>query len=615
MRKHKPSVSHRLRLPAPLILRGEMEAVRPELGAPPRLLSTRLLFPLLLLLLLLLSPGSSASSSTTWDLVLLHTNDVHGRVEETSKRSGTCGKSGECFAGVARRATVIKRIRGSESNVLLLDAGDQFQGTVWFNYYKGAEAAHFMNKLQYSIMAFGNHEFDNGVEGLMKPFMQQIRCPVVSANIRVDDTLAATFGTSFQPYRILMVDGQKVGVVGYTSRETPALSKPGPHLQFEDEVTSLQPHVDKLKTLGVDKIIALGHSGFTMDKEIAKKVRGVDVVIGGHSNTFLYTGTPPSSEVPAGLYPFMVTSDDGRKVPVVQAYAFGKYLGYLKVTFDKDGHVVSSTGNPILLNSSIPQDPEFLADVEEWKKNLANYSSQVIGQTLVLLNGDTTECRYRECNLGNLICDAMVANNIRSSDGVQWNHVSASIFNGGGIRASIDELSRNGSITMEDLISVLPFGGTFDLVQLKGSTLRKAFEHSVKRYGESTGEFLQVSGLHVEFDLSKPPGSRVKSLSILCIDCRIPLYEPVKDEEVYRIVVPSYLVTGGDGFSMIKNETLKHNSGDLDITVVSNYITQRQKVYPAVEGRIKIYNSAPGLSGLTMSLVLLGLLWTLCATL
>ncbi|KAG7220186.1 hypothetical protein INR49_018407 [Caranx melampygus] len=579
MRKHKPSVSHRLRLPAPLILRGEMEAVRPELGAPPRLLSTRLLFPLLLLL----SPGSSASSSTTWDLVLLHTNDVHGRVEETSKRSGTCGKSGECFAGVARRATVIKRIRGSESNVLLLDAGDQFQGTVWFNYYKGAEAAHFMNKLQYSIM---------------------IQCPVVSANIRVDDTLAATFGTSFQPYRILMVDGQKVGVVGYTSRETPALSKPGPHLQFEDEVTSLQPHVDKLKTLGVDKIIALGHSGFTMDKEIAKKVRGVDVVIGGHSNTFLYTGTPPSSEVPAGLYPFMVTSDDGRKVPVVQAYAFGKYLGYLKVTFDKDGHVVSSTGNPILLNSSIPQDPEFLADVEEWKKNLANYSSQVIGQTLVLLNGDTTS-----------VATGNVANNIRSSDGVQWNHVSASIFNGGGIRASIDELSRNGSITMEDLISVLPFGGTFDLVQLKGSTLRKAFEHSVKRYGESTGEFLQVSGLHVEFDLSKPPGSRVKSLSILCIDCRIPLYEPVKDEEVYRIVVPSYLVTGGDGFSMIKNETLKHNSGDLDITVVSNYITQRQKVYPAVEGRIKIYNSAPGLSGLTMSLVLLGLLWTLCATL
>lgn len=166
------------------------------------------------------------------------------------------------------------------------------------------------------------------------------------------------------------------------------------------------------------------------------------------------------------------------------------------------------------------------------------------------------------------------------------------------------DVSSAGSITMEDLISVLPFGGTFDLVQLKGSTLRKAFEHSVKRYGHSTGEFLQVSGIfdfissifrlltelmpfsststfvhaelltdvstsvtfptgfHVEFDLSKPPGSRVRSLDILCTQCRVPQYEPVEDEAVYTVVLPSYMMTGGDGFSMIKNETLKHNSGE-----------------------------------------------------
>ncbi|XP_035534500.1 snake venom 5'-nucleotidase-like [Morone saxatilis] len=521
------------------------------------------------------------------------------------------GGGGGCFAGVARRATVINRIRSSQSNVLLLDAGDQFQGTVWFNYYKGAEAAHFMNKLRYDAMAFGNHEFDNGVEGLMKPFMEKIKCPVLSANIKPDETLAATFGSSFLPYKILTVGSERVGVVGYTSQETPALSKPGPHLRFEDEVTALQLQVDKLQTLGVNKIIALGHSGFTVDQEIARKVRGVDIVIGGHTNTFLFTGPPPSSEVPAGPYPLMVRSGDGRQVPVVQAYAFGKYLGHLKVTFDDAGNVVKSTGKPILLDSSVPQDPDFLADVEEWKKNLANYSAQVVGQTLVFLNGTTEECRFRECNLGNLICDAMVNNNVRLSDDVQWSHISAAIFNGGGVRTSVDETTRNGSITMEDLISVLPFGGTFDLVQLKGSTLRKAFEHSVKRYGQSTGEFLQVSGFHVEFDLSKPPGHRVRSLSVLCTKCRVPHYEPVEDKTVYTVVLPSYMVVGGDGFSMIKNETLRHNSGDLDISVVSNYIAQRKKVYPSVEGRIKIYNSASGLLGQTASLVLLVSLWLL----
>ncbi|KAM9354301.1 snake venom 5'-nucleotidase-like [Pholidichthys leucotaenia] len=571
----------------------------------------------LLPLLVLLSPGLS---SANWDLLLLHTNDVHARVEETSVHSGKCGGSGGgggCFAGVARRATAIRRIRSSERNVLLLDAGDQFQGTVWFNYYRGAEAAHFMNKLGYDAMVLGNHEFDNGVDGLMKPFMEQIACPVLSANIKTDDTLSITFGSSFLPYKIFTVGDHKVAVVGYTSRETPALSRPGKHLQFLDEVSSLQQQVDKLQTLGVDKIIALGHSGFTTDQLIAKKVRGVDVVIGGHTNTFLYTGTPPSTEIPAGPYPYMVKSEDGRQVPVVQAYAFGKYLGHLKVTFDDRGNMVEATGNPILLDSSIPQDPQVLADVEEWKKNLANYSSKVVGTTLVFLNGTNAACRFQECNLGSLICDAMVENNIRFPSSLQWNHVSACIMNGGGIRTSIDERTRNGSITMEDLIAVLPFGGTFDLVQLNGSTLRKAFEHSVKRYGQSTGEFLQVSGIHVEFDISKPPGHRVKNLSILCTKCRVPVYEPVRGDSVYTVVLPSYLVTGGDRFDMIQKEALKHNSGDLDITVVSNYITKRRKIYPSVEGRIRIYNSAPRLQGQTgrlVLLVLLVLLWSLWGT-
>ncbi|XP_059212984.1 snake venom 5'-nucleotidase-like [Centropristis striata] len=590
-----------------------MSAVRhPERSAPP----PRLCLLHLPLLLLLGLSVSSSTSSAAWDLVLLHTNDVHARVEETSEHSGRCGSSGRsgCFAGVARRATMVRRIRSSESNVLLLDAGDQFQGTVWFNYYKGAEAAHFMNMLRYDAMALGNHEFDNGVEGLMKPFMEQIRCPVLSANIKPDSSLAPTFGASYLPFKILNVGGERVGVVGYTSQETTDLSQPGPRLRFEDEVSSVQLQVDKLKTLGVNKIIALGHSGFKMDQKIAKKVRGVDVVIGGHSNTFLYTGPAPSSEVPVGDYPFMVRSDDGRMVPVVQAFAFGKYLGRLKVTFDPDGNVLKASGNPVLLNSSVPQDPDVLADVEQWKKNLAEYSARVVGRTLVFLNGTTEECRFRECNLGNLICDAMLDNNIRFPDDLEWNHVSAAIFNAGGIRTSIDERSRNGSITMEDLISVLPFGGTFDLVKLKGSTLLKVFEHSVRRYGESTGEFLQVSGFQVEFDLSRPAGRLVKSLSIVCTRCRVPRYESVEAETVYTVVLPSYLVNGGDGFSMIPKEMIKHNSGDLDISVVSKYIKKKKLVYPSVDGRIKI-SSAAGRAApllvLLVPLVLLVLLRTL----
>ncbi|XP_071379853.1 5'-nucleotidase-like isoform X2 [Centroberyx affinis] len=493
---------------------------------------------------------------STFEVTLLHTNDNHARIEETSVDSGKCPKSGPCFAGVARRFTKLTEIRKKERNVLLLDAGDQFQGTVWFNYYKGAEAAYFMNKLGYDAMAFGNHEFDNGVEGLIQPFLQKVNCSMLSANIKADKTLAPKISGLYQPYTVLNVGSEKVAVIGYTTSETPVLSLPGPHLTFEDEVKALQLQVDKLETLGYNKIIALGHSGFDVDQDIAKRVRGIDVVIGGHTNTFLYTGSPPSTEVPAGPYPFMVRSNDGRNVPVVQAFAFGKYLGYLKVTFDKAGNVISAVGNPILMDSSIPQDPDVLADVEKWKVNLAQYSTQYVGQTLVYLNGTFEECRFRECNLGNLVCDAMIHHNIKYPDEVEWNHVGVCMLNSGTIRTAIDERYKN--------------------------------------------------GIHVEFDLRRPVGERVVAMDLLCTDCRVPHYKPLDLERKYNVLVPAYIADGGDSFTMIKREKLRHNTGDMDITVLSKYISDRKRVYPAVEGRIKFRNSAVSVAS-SLALLLLGL--------
>ncbi|XP_073339299.1 snake venom 5'-nucleotidase-like [Pagrus major] len=557
-----------------------------------------------LCLFLLLNCSGTVSA---FEVTVLHTNDNHARIEETSEDSGKCSVGGPCFAGVARRFTKVSEIRRKEKNVLFLDAGDQFQGTVWFNYYKGAEAAHFMNKLGYDAMALGNHEFDNGVEGLIQPFLQSVNCSVVSANIQPDQTLAAKLSGYYKPYTVIHVGSDKVAVVGYTTAETPFLSMPGQHLKFEDEVEALQVQVNKLETLGYNKIIALGHSGFDVDQQIAKRVKGVDVVIGGHTNTFLYTGKPPSTEVPAGPYPYMVKSSDGRNVPVVQAFAFGKYLGYLKVTFDGAGNVIKAIGNPILMDSSIPQDPEVLADVGKWKKGLAQYSSQYVGQTLVYLNGTFEECRFRECNLGNLICDAMIHHNVKySGENLQWNHVGICMLNSGAIRTPINEHNTNGSITMEEILTVLPFGATFDLVQIKGSTIKKAFEHSIHRYGGMSGEFLQVSGIHVEYDLSKPVNQRVVSLSVLCTECRVPKYEPLDLEKTYTVVMPSFMVGGGDGFTMVKEELLKHNTGDMDISVFSKYISDMKRVYPAVEGRIR-FRSSGVFTVHSLGLLLLGL--------
>nr|XP_056712167.1 5'-nucleotidase [Euleptes europaea] len=536
---------------------------------------------LLLLLPLLLLPAAA------FELTVLHTNDVHARVEQTSVDSGKCVR-GPCYGGVARRATAVRRVRDDPGrHVVLLDAGDQYQGTVWFSFFRGREVVRFMELLRYDAMALGNHEFDNGVDGLLDPLLKNANFPILSANMKASKQLANNITRYFFPYTILNVSSERVGIVGYTTKETPVLSNPGQDLFFEDEIEALQLQVDKLTTLGVNKIIALGHSGFTVDKSIAQKVKNVDVVVGGHTNTFLYTGAPPSNDIPAGNYPFMVKSDHGPQVPVVQAYAFGKYLGCLNVKFDDQGNVISASGNPILLNSSIPEDAKVKAEVDTMRVELNKFFSKEIGKTIVYLNGTSEACRLQECNMGNMICDAVVYNNLRHPDDNQWNHVSMCITNGGGIRSPIDERSNNGTITLEELLSVLPFGGTFDLLQIKGSALKEAFEHSVHRHGERTGELLQVSGIHVVYDLSQRPGSRVVSLEVLCTECRVPVYEPLQMEKTYKVLLPSFLAGGGDGYYMLKGSSSNHSSGDLDIAVVSNYITRMGKIFPGVEGRVK----------------------------
>ncbi|XP_074847051.1 5'-nucleotidase isoform X2 [Carettochelys insculpta] len=503
------------------------------------------------------------AAQAAFQLTLLHTNDVHARVEQTSRDSGKCrssadGRAPDCYGGVARRHAAVREIRATHPHVLLLDAGDQYQGTVWFSYFKGREVARFMNLLGYDAMALGNHEFDNGLDGLLDPLLKNVNFSILSANIRAHKSVESRIAGYIQPYKILHVGSEKIGIVGYTTAETSYLSNPGKDIYFVDEVEALQPQVDKLTTLGVNKIIALGHSGFLVDRKIAEKVRGVDVVIGGHTNTFLYTGPQPSSEQPAGDYPFLVKSDDGKQVPVVQAYAFGKYLGYLNVTFDDQGNVIRTSGNPILLNSSIPEDTDLKKEVDKWRLQLNNFSVSEIGKTLVYLNGTNQACRFQECNLGNLICDAMIYNNLRYRDENSWNHVSMCILNGGGIRSPIDERNNNGTITMEDLLAVLPFGSTADLIELKGSTLKEAFEHSVHRHGLGTGELLQVGGIHVVYDLSRPPGSRVVSIEVLCTACRVPAYVPLQMDETYKVILPSFLQQGGDGYSMLKEKSLTH---------------------------------------------------------
>lgn len=198
----------------------------------------------------------------------------------------------------------------------------------------------------------GNHEFDDGVKGLI-PFIQNASYPIVTANLDLSQQpdLAAT---KLKNSTILEVNGRKIGVIGYLTPETKILSTTD-NVIFKDEVESIREEVKKLKKQGVDILIALGHSGFETDKKIAREVKDIDLVIGGHTNTFLYRGTPPDAEISEGFYPTEVLQEDGRKVYVVQAYAYTKYLGNFSVSFDAHGEVTFIEGNPILVDHTVKE--------------------------------------------------------------------------------------------------------------------------------------------------------------------------------------------------------------------------------------------------------------------
>ncbi|XP_072052014.1 5'-nucleotidase-like [Amphiura filiformis] len=437
------------------------------------------------------------NNAFAYDLTILHTNDVHGRITQFDSGTVRCSlasaNAGDCFGGAARIQTVVNQTRTEIDNVLLLDGGDQFQGTTWFHYYQGDAAAHFMNKIGYDAMAIGNHEFDLGPEVLAR-FLRNVNFDVVSANVDVSNetSLQGLFTKSV----IKDVNGERIGIVGYTYRETPVLSHASVGATiFEDEVETVQREVDMLIDEGIDIIIALGHSGYEKDLEVAARVRGVDIVVGGHSDTFLYTGTPPSTDTPRGEYPTVVTQthDSTRRVLVVQDYAHAKYLGRLDVVFNDQGEVVEYSGNPVLLDDTVEQDPDILTDISKWGAPVRNISNEVIGRSNVILQGAYETCCFRECNLGNLVTDAYVRAFVPDKASDQgWTNMSVAIEVCGTIRGSINQ----GDILFEDVVGVLPFQTTIDAIDIRGSDLKFTLETAVAAYDPDSTfreEFMQFS--------------------------------------------------------------------------------------------------------------------------
>ena len=508
------------------------------------------------------------SSSTVFaesSVTILHTNDFHSRVEPISKYDSPCSAEdnaeGKCFGGYARLVTAVADARARNPDALLFDGGDQFQGSLFYTYYKGKVAAEIMNQLQYDGMTVGNHEFDDGPE-VLRSFIDSVEFPVVMSN--ADVSKEPSLANKLMKSTVIEKGGEKFGIIGLTPEDTNELASPGKNITFSDPVAAVQGEVDSLTAEGINKIIVLSHSGYGVDQMVAEKTTGVDVIVGGHTNTLLSN----TNERAAGPYPTMVG-----KTAVVQAYAYGKYLGELNVTFDDAGEVVSATGEPIVIDGEIAENAEIVARVGELAQPLDEIRNKIVAETADFIEGNRDVCRVQECAMGNLVADALL-------DRVRGQGVSIAIMNSGGLRASIDK----GEVTMGEVLTVLPFQNTLSTFEISGADVVAALENGVSQVEEVKGRFPQVAGLKFKWDASKPANEgRIVEVMIESDGT----WAPIDLAATYSVVSNNYVRGGGDGYDMFADNAKNvYDYGPNVESVVADYLSANAPYAPKIEGRI-----------------------------
>ncbi len=525
-----------------------------------------------LLSLSLAVQAQAADTAKPYRLTILHTNDIHAHMGEFDRFGQTCTAAdiakGGCVGGYPRIAAAVEAARKKGGNILLLDAGDQFQGTLFYSVLKGQPSREAMNALHYTAMTLGNHEFDDGPRVLEETFLHGLTVPVLAANI--DASRDPAFQARIKPWTIVTLGGSKIGLVGIANEDTAKLAVPGPDIVFLKADEPLRKAVAEVRKQGASIVVAITHVGYERDKELASKVEGIDVIVGGHSHTLLSNSDPAAS----GPYPTVVKSPSGKPVLVVQDAAWGKYLGEFVVDFDAKGLPVAWSGACKLLDASQPRNAAMQAKVDGWQESLNPYMSQEIGQTVEAMD---SACRHGECALGNLVADAVRL--AAKSQGAQ-----AAIVNGGAIRAGL----RAGLVTAGDVMTMYPFPDTVATFQLKGQDLLDVLDYGVALSdtpdASGTGRFLQVSGMKYSFDARRPAGSRIVTAEILGSDGD---FKPVQPEQTYTLAASGFLLRGGDGYSIIKERAKRvYAFGKPVGDALTDYITSHSPLTSRLEGRI-----------------------------
>lgn len=540
-----------------------------------------------------------------FDLTILHVNDSHSYLDSTRDTMTPDGEKVLAeLGGWPRLATLVNRVRRQQKNVALLHAGDAVQGGLYFMKFSGEPEMRFLNRLGFDAMVLGNHEFDKGADFLAR-FLEYAQIPILGANVRAPGI--PRLSQRLKPYVILHYGGERVGVIGLTTKDTRFISSPGPGVTFEDEAATARARVRELEAMGIDKIILLTHVGLENDRKLAAEVPGVDVIVGGHSHSLLGDSGPMRQlglNV-AGAYPITVKGADGNDVLVVTAWKWARILGRLEVTFDGAGHVTKAVGRPVLLVADrfrqrdakgaevvlagadrsrvlgvlaesgvaevVPKDGPSVAFLAPYSQGVKALRQMVIGQAVsdiphIRVPGVTSS----GVNLpdGSLLAP-LVARAMLDKLAETDRPADIALLNGGGVRESVHQ----GPISVGTAYALMPFGNTLFVLDVTGEQFREALEHGVTRGG---GAFPYVAGARYSADMNRPKGQRITRVKVWQ-DGRWQELEPGR---TYRLVTNTYLARGGDGYAMLKGAGYRYDTGFVAAQIFIEYVKRHKRLSP-----------------------------------
>ncbi|KAI0551161.1 Metallo-dependent phosphatase-like protein [Xylaria curta] len=497
-----------------------------------------------------------------YNISFYHINDVHAHLDQFSS-SGTDCTSPEkgCYGGYARVKSVLNETRPSHPDSLLLNVGDEFQGTLFYTFYGGEKIAETLNQIGFDAMTLGNHEWDGG-DDMLGDFLKNLTFPIVSANVLSDNE---KLNSTIKPYHIFEDYG--LAIIGVTTETVPSISSPGKGTKFTDIATAVQNSIDEIKrTANITRIAAITHIGYEEDKKLAKATTGLQLIMGGHSHTPL--GDFEGAE---GPYPTLETNKDGDEVFIVTAYRWGEYVGYIDVTYDPNGKILAYHGAPIHLTNSTKQDEDLQGQIDAWRVPFERFAAEEIGESNIVL--DQTTCQKKECALGDLISDAILQYRLDGGSDAVF-----ALVNAGGIRATIDK----GPITRGEVLTSFPFSNAVVEVEFGGDQLWAIFEGIVSGVNQDNKKevtsFVQVSkGVKVGFNPTNNVGKRLVSLEIFG--------KEVDKSAKYTVVTIDFVAGGGDNFfGPIENLVVLDTLDE----VLIEYIKKNTPIDFELDGRIAI---------------------------